>query len=32
VTGVELWVRRITGAVFIVAGVYYAAVYIFEVL
>jgi len=24
--------RRITGAVFIVAGVYYAAVYIFEVL
>jgi hypothetical protein len=32
VTGVELWVRRITGAVFIVAGVYYTAVYIFEVL
>ena len=32
VTQVELWVRRITGAVFIVAGIYYAAVYIFEVL
>ena len=32
VTRVELWVRRITGAVFIVAGIYYAAVYIFEVL
>jgi len=32
VTRVELWVRRITGAVFIVAGLYYAAVYIFEVL
>jgi len=32
VTGVERWVRRITAAVFIVAGVYYAAVYIFEVL
>lgn len=32
VTRVELWVRRITGAVFIVAGIHYAAVYIFEVL
>jgi cytochrome c biogenesis protein CcdA len=32
VTRVELWVRRITGAVFIAAGIYYAAVYIFEVL
>ena len=32
VTRVELWVRRITGAVFIVAGIYYAAVYIFDVL
>jgi cytochrome c-type biogenesis protein len=32
VTRVELWVRRITGAVFIVAGIYYAAVYIFEVV
>ena len=32
VTRVELWVRRITGAVFIVAGTYYAAVYIFEAL
>lgn len=32
VTRVELWVRRIAGAVFIVAGIYYAAVYIFEVL
>ena len=32
VTRVELWARRITGAVFIVAGIYYAAVYIFEVL
>jgi threonine/homoserine/homoserine lactone efflux protein len=32
VTRVEPWVRRITGAVFIVAGIYYAAVYIFEVL
>ena len=30
VTRVELWVRRITGAVFIVAGLYYSAVYIFE--
>jgi cytochrome c biogenesis protein CcdA len=32
VTRVELWARRITGAVFIVAGMYYAAVFIFEVL
>jgi len=32
VTRVELWVRRITGAVFLVAGLYYTAVYIFEVL
>ncbi|MDD5763014.1 MAG: aromatic aminobenezylarsenical efflux permease ArsG family transporter [bacterium] len=32
VTRVELWVRRIAGAVFIVAGIYFAAVYIFEVL
>jgi len=32
VTRVEPWVRRITGAVFIVGGIYYAAVYIFEVL
>ena len=31
-TRIELWVRRITGAVFIVAGIYYAAVYIFEAL
>jgi cytochrome c-type biogenesis protein len=30
VTRIELWVRRITGAVFIVAGLYYSAVYIFE--
>jgi cytochrome c biogenesis protein CcdA len=30
VTRVELWVRRITGAIFIVAGLYYSAVYIFE--
>ena len=32
VTRFELRVRRIAGAVFIVAGIYYAAVYIFEVL
>jgi cytochrome c biogenesis protein CcdA len=32
VTRVELWARRITGAVFIAAGTYYALVYIFEVL
>ena len=32
VTRIELWVRRTTGAVFIVAGLYYSAVYIFEVL
>jgi len=32
VTRVELWVRRITGALFIVAGLYYSAVYIFEML
>ena len=32
VTRVELWARRITGAVFIAAGIYYALVYIFEVL
>ena len=32
VTRAELWVRRITGAVFIVAGLYYSAVYIFEAL
>lgn len=31
VTRVELWVRRVTGAVFVAAGIYYAAVYIFEV-
>jgi cytochrome c biogenesis protein CcdA len=32
VTRVELWARRITGAVFIAAGVYYTLDYIFEVL
>lgn len=32
VTRVERWARRVTGAVFIAAGIYYAAVYIFEVL
>jgi cytochrome c biogenesis protein CcdA len=32
VTRVELWARRVTGAVFIAAGVYYTLVYIFEVL
>ncbi|GAB4231805.1 MAG: aromatic aminobenezylarsenical efflux permease ArsG family transporter [Deltaproteobacteria bacterium] len=32
VTRVELWVRWITGAVFLVAGLYYSAVYIFEVM
>jgi cytochrome c biogenesis protein CcdA len=32
VTRVEHWVRRITGAIFIVAGLYYSAVYIFEVM
>jgi cytochrome c biogenesis protein CcdA len=32
VTRAELWARRITGAVFIAAGIYYAAVYIFDVL
>jgi cytochrome c biogenesis protein CcdA len=31
-TRAELWARRITGAIFIAAGIYYAAVYIFEVL
>lgn len=31
VTRVEPWVRRITGVIFIVAGLYYTAVYIFEV-
>lgn len=32
VTRVELWARRVTGAVFIAAGVYYTLDYIFEVL
>lgn len=32
VTRVELWARRITGLVFIGAGIYYTLVYIFEVL
>jgi cytochrome c-type biogenesis protein len=32
VTRIELWVRRITGAIFIIAGLYYSAVYIFEAL
>jgi len=32
VTRVELWARRITGAIFIAAGIYLALVYIFEVL
>ena len=32
VTRIERWVRRTAGAVFIVAGIYYAAVYIFEAL
>lgn len=32
VTRVERWARRVTGAVFIVVGIYYALVYIFEVL
>lgn len=31
-TQVELWARRITGAIFIAVGIYYAMVYIFEVL
>ena len=31
-TRVELWARRITGATFIAAGIYYVLVYIFEVL
>jgi cytochrome c biogenesis protein CcdA len=28
----ELWARRITGAIFIAAGIYYVLAYIFEVL
>jgi len=32
VSRVELWVRRITGAIFIITGLYYSAAYIFEVL
>jgi len=32
VSRVEPWVRRFTGVLFIVAGIYYAAVHIFEVL
>jgi cytochrome c-type biogenesis protein len=32
VTRLELWARRITGAVFVIAGIYCTAVYIFEVL
>jgi cytochrome c-type biogenesis protein len=32
VTRAELWARRITGAVFIAAGIYYTLVFIFEVL
>ncbi len=31
-TRVELWARRITGAIFIAVGVYYSLVYIFEIL
>lgn len=31
VTRVELWARRITGTIFIAAGIYYTLVYIFEV-
>lgn len=31
-TRVELWARRVTGAIFIAVGVYYSLVYIFEVL
>jgi cytochrome c biogenesis protein CcdA len=32
ITQVELWLRRITGAVFILVGVYYTLVYILHVL
>lgn len=32
VTRVELWARRITGAIFIAAGIYYVLAHIFEVL
>lgn len=31
-TRVELWARRITGAIFVAAGIYYVLVYVFEVL
>lgn len=31
-TRVELWARRITGAIFIAVGIYYSLVYIFEIL
>jgi threonine/homoserine/homoserine lactone efflux protein len=31
-TRVELWARRITGAIFIAAGVYYSLIHIFEVV
>jgi threonine/homoserine/homoserine lactone efflux protein len=31
-TRVELWARRVTGAIFIAAGIYYVLGYIFEVL
>lgn len=29
-TQIELWVRRITGSVFVLAGIYYSLVYVFE--
>jgi len=31
-TRAELWARRITGAIFVVVGIYYSLVYIFEIL
>lgn len=31
VTRIELWARRITGAVFIAVGIYYSVTYIFEI-
>lgn len=31
-TRVELWARRVTGAIFIAVGVYYSLIYIFEVV
>jgi cytochrome c biogenesis protein CcdA len=31
-TRMELWARRVTGAIFIAVGVYYSLIYIFEIL